>query len=116
MYSYQIERPIPMFNLSLYDWSSPSPSTDYRAYLRTSNVRYKWNDAYLPLPLTVNRWHINAWVHPILTTFLNRRSFLQSELWRAIAVISPVSLHRPSSTTTYQIQACLHTLYAFVLS
>lgn len=60
MYSIQIEKPIPKMNLSLYDWSSFDPGSDYIAYINVGENYFDWKDEFVPKPLSVNRWHINA--------------------------------------------------------
>ena len=37
-------------------------------------------------------------------------------LWRALAAMAPVTLHRPLNEQRYIVQACIHSPYAFVLA
>ena len=40
---------------------------------------------------------------------------MQPELWKTLAAIAPVILHRPLSEQRYIVQACVHSPYAFLL-
>jgi len=41
---------------------------------------------------------------------------MQPELWKTLAAIAPVILHRPLSEQRYIVQACVHSPYAFLLA
>ena len=41
---------------------------------------------------------------------------MQPELWRALAAMAPVTLHRPLNEQRYIVWGCVHSLYAFLLA
>ena len=51
----------------------------------------------------------------ITTSFKNQHK-IQPHLWKAIAALRPVILHRPNHRDIYFVKAHLHTPYAFLLS
>ena len=41
---------------------------------------------------------------------------MQPELWRQLAAMAPVILHRPLNEQRYIVRACMHSPYAFLLA
>ena len=41
---------------------------------------------------------------------------MQPELWRTLAAIAPVILHRHLNEQRYIVRACVHSPYAFLLA
>ena len=41
---------------------------------------------------------------------------MQPELWRALAAMAPVTLHRPLNEKRYIVWACMHSPYAFLVA
>ena len=41
---------------------------------------------------------------------------MQPELWRALAAVTPVTLHRPLNEQRYIVRACVHSPYAFLFA
>ena len=41
---------------------------------------------------------------------------MQPKLWRTLAAMAPVTLHRPLNEQRYIVQACIHSSYAFLLA
>ena len=41
---------------------------------------------------------------------------MQPELWRALAAMAPVTLHRPLNEQRYIVRVCIHSPYAFLLA
>ena len=41
---------------------------------------------------------------------------MQPELWKALAAMEPVILHRPLNEQRYIVRACVHSPYAFLLA
>ena len=41
---------------------------------------------------------------------------MQPELWRALAAMAPVTLHRPLNEQRHIVRACMHSPYAFLLA
>ena len=56
-------------------------------------------------------WHVNGWVPPLVS--FDGIGPMQPELWRALAAIAPVILHRPLYEQRYIVQACIYSPYAF---
>ena len=44
------------------------------------------------MPLVITRWHANGWVPPLVS--FDGMGPMQPELWKALAAITPVILHR----------------------
>ena len=45
------------------------------------------------MPLVITRWHANGWVPPLVS--FSGTGPMQPELWKALAAVAPVILHRP---------------------
>ena len=41
---------------------------------------------------------------------------MQPELWRVLAAMAPVTLHRPLNEQRHIVRACMHSPYAFLLA
>ena len=41
---------------------------------------------------------------------------MEPELWKALAAMAPVILHRPLNEQRYIVRACMHSPYAFLLA
>ena len=66
------------------------------------------------MPLVITRWHANGWVPPLVS--FSGTGPMQPELWKALAAMAPVILHRPLNEQRYIVQACTHSPYAFLLA
>ena len=66
------------------------------------------------MPLVITRWHANGWVPPLVS--FDGTGPMQPELWRALAAMAPVTLHRPLNKQRYIVRACVHSPYAFLLA
>ena len=66
------------------------------------------------MPLVISRWHANGWVPPLVS--FDGTGPMQPELWRALAAMAPVTLHRPLNKQRYIVRACVHSPYAFLLA
>ena len=73
-----------------------------------------WNDSFIPYPLAITRWHVNGWVPPLVS--FDGTGPMQPELWRALAAMAPVTLHRPLNEQRHIVRACMHSPYAFLLA
>ena len=73
-----------------------------------------WHDSFIPYPLPITRWHVNGWVPPLVS--FDGTGPMQPELWRALAAMAPVTLHRPLNKQRYIVRACVHSPYAFLLA
>ena len=66
------------------------------------------------MPLVITRWHANGWVPPLVS--FDGTGPMQLELWKTLAAMAPVILHRPLNEQRYIVQACIHSPYAFLLA
>ena len=66
------------------------------------------------MPLVITRWHANGWVPPLVS--FDGTGPMQPELWKALAAMAPVILHRPLNEQRYIVQACVYSPYAFLLA
>ena len=66
------------------------------------------------MPLVITRWHANGWVPPLVS--FDGMGPMQPELWKALAAMAPVILHRLLNEQRYIVWACAHSLYAFLLA
>lgn len=108
----------PYHNLKIYKWNSPNPNKNFRGWLNKYNQSLKWTDDRLPPPLLANKLTDNGWVAPVLTYKANdkKKVYSQPHLWKAIAALRPVILHRPWRSTTYIVKSCIQSPYAFLLA
>lgn len=90
------------------------PQVDYHGYLNKNKVKCGWNDNSVPKPIALSKITNDGWVPPILTAPFGNRHKIQPHLWKAIAVLKPVILHRPDNKDTYFVKACLQAPYAFL--
>ena len=56
----------------------------------------------------------NGWAPPLVS--FDGTDAMQPELWRALAAMAPVTLHRPLKEQRYIVRACIHSPYAFLLA
>ena len=73
-----------------------------------------WNDSFIPYPLAITRWHVNGWVPPLVS--FDGIGPMQPELWRVLASMALVTLHRPLNEQRYIVWACMHSPYTFLLA
>ena len=73
-----------------------------------------WNDSFIPYPLAITRWHVNEWVPPFVS--FDGTGPMHPELWRALAAMAPLTLHRLLKEQRYIVWACIHSPYAFLLA
>ena len=66
------------------------------------------------MPLVTTRWHANGWVPPLVS--FDETGLTQPQLWKALAAMAPVILHRPLNEQRYIVRACMHSPYAFLLA
>ena len=66
------------------------------------------------MALIITRWHADGWVPPLVS--FNGTGPMQPELWKGLAAMAPVTLHRPLNEQRYIVRACLHSPYAFLLA
>ena len=59
-------------------------------------------------------WHVNGWVSPLVS--FNGTGPMQPKLWRTLAAMAPVTLHRPLNEQRYIVRVCIHSPYAFLLA
>ncbi|XP_039096226.1 endogenous retrovirus group K member 8 Env polyprotein-like isoform X1 [Hyaena hyaena] len=91
------------------------PSADYRHSLK-SLPKYSWSDTLIPKPLSVNRWHTNGWVPPMLTMTIDGNLFKQTDIWQLVAAMRHIILTRPYGPTYYAVTACVQAPYALLYS
>ena len=66
------------------------------------------------MPLVITRWHANGWVPPLVS--FDETGLTQPQLWKALAAMAPVILHRPLNEQRYIVWAGMHSPYAFLLA
>ncbi|XP_049749498.1 uncharacterized protein LOC126081566 [Elephas maximus indicus] len=113
MYNSQVVYALPKMSARLIDCSILNPEDDYRLFLQSARYRFNWQDTLVPLPQKVNRWHINGWVPPILSTFTGN---IHPSLWRLATAAGNVTLSRPFNNESFDIQACVPAPYVLLIS
>ena len=113
---YALNLSIPIFDTRhfLTEWGYPYLSDQRLTLIFEEPYRSIWNDSFIPYPLAITRWHVNGWVPPLVS--FDGTGPMQPELWRALAAIAPVVLHRPLSEQRYIEWAYVHSPYAFLLA
>ena len=114
MYAIKLPIPIAATRHFLTKWGCPYLSNQWWGLIYVEPYRSTWNNSFLPIPLVITRWHANGWVPP-LVSFAGTGP-MQPELWKALAAMAPVILHRPLNEQRYTVRACMHSPYAFLLA
>ena len=78
------------------------------------SYRSIWNDSFIPYPLAIIRWHVNGWFPPLVS--FDETGPIQPKLWKTLAAMTPVILHRPLNEQRYIVRACVHSPYTFLLA
>ena len=114
MYAIKLSIPIAATRHFLTEWGCPYLSNQRWGLIYVEPYRSTWNNSFLPMPLVITKWHANEWVPPLVS--FNGTGPMQPELWKALAAMAPVTLHRPLNEQRYIVWACMHSPYAFLLA
>ena len=95
MFSIKLSIPIVATRHFLTEWGCPYLLNQRLNLTFEEPYRFIWNDSFIPYPLAITRWHVNGWVPPLVS--FDGTGPMQPELWRALAAIALVVLHRPLS-------------------
>ena len=111
---YALRSPIPIVATRhfLIEWGSPYRLDQRLNLIFKEPYRSIWNDSFILYPLAIIRWHVNGWFPPLVS--FGGTGLIQLELWRALAAMAPVILHRPLNEQRYIVWPCMHSPYAFL--
>lgn len=89
---HKVTIPIATTRHFLIEWGCPYLSNQRWGLIYVEPYRSTWNNSFLPMPLVITRWHADGWVPPLVS--FDGTGPMQPELWKALAAITPVNLHR----------------------
>ena len=114
LYAIRLSIPIVVIRQFLTEWGCPYLPNKQWDLIYLEPYRSSWNNSFLPMPLLITRWHFNGCLPPLVS--FDGTGPLQPELWKALAAMAPVIIHRSLNEQRYIVWACVLSPYAFLLA